>query len=175
MPLTGLLADMTTPVPVAARKTELLPLLLSILITLGIGVSASLVTRPQIAGWYQALHKPGFTPPPWLFGPVWTVLYVMMAVAAYHIWQRRSFAPVYLCSKASYFTQLLFNALWSVTFFSLHQTGLALCVILALGGSIIGCIVYFSRIYRPAAWLLAPYLLWVGYATALNAAIWVMN
>jgi benzodiazapine receptor len=144
-------------------------------IALGVGISASLFTRPEIKGWYATLHKPGFTPPPWLFGPVWTVLYIMMAVAAYEVWKRRNESAVYACSKANYIIQLILNFLWSFTFFYLHQPVLALVVIISLVVSISGTLFYFGKIYRAAAWLLVPYLLWVGFATALNGAIVMLN
>ncbi len=145
------------------------------MITLGIGISASFYTRPEIQGWYRTLHKPAFTPPAWLFAPAWTLLYIMMAVAAYLIWKRRNTSAVYGCGKASYVLQLTLNFLWSLTFFRLHQTGLAMVIILCMAGSIAGTMFYFNKLYRPAAWLLLPYLLWVGYATALNAAIVLLN
>lgn len=166
---------MDTPAPVAVKKFEFIPFLISVLTTLAVGMSASAFTRPQIAGWYQQLHKPGFTPPPWVFGPVWTVLYIMMAVAGYLIWKRRCTVPAYYCSKAYYFLQLTFNFLWSFTFFFLHETVLALVVILMLLVSIGGSMYYFRKIYKTAAWLMLPYLLWVGYATALNLSICMLN
>ncbi len=168
-------AHMSTPEPADVTKFEFFPFSLSLLITLSIGFSASLFTRPEIKGWYQHIQKPGFTPPPWLFAPVWTLLYILMAVAAYLIWKRRNASNVYLCSKAYHFIQLLLNFLWSVTFFKLHQINLALAVIILLMIGIGGSMYYFSKVYKAAAWLLLPYLFWVAYATALNLSISLLN
>lgn len=135
-------------------------------------VAAAVGALSQPGPWYTTLAKPSWTPPPWLFGPVWTVLYLMMAFAAWLAWRKtgwRGYAiPLFLL-------QLALNAAWSPLFFGLQRPGLAALDILCLLGALSATIIAFSRISRPAAWLLAPYFLWVSFATALNLAIWHMN
>lgn len=123
--------------------------------------------------WYLELAKPAWTPPGWLFGPVWTVLYVTIGVAAWLIWRHHGFRP-----KAAWWawgTQLVLNAAWSWIFFGLRAPGWALVEILALGGTILVTIAMFWRLRPAAGALLLPYLAWVAFATALNAAIWALN
>jgi benzodiazapine receptor len=130
---------------------------------------AGAVARPD--AWYFALARPAWTPPPWLFGPVWTLLYLMMAVAAWMVWKRAG-----TTRPLEWWTvQLMLNAAWSPVFFGLHRLGLAVIVIAALWLAIAATIRAFAAVDRRAAWLLAPYLAWVSYATALNVAIWQMN
>lgn len=120
---------------------------------------------------YQSLRQPSWAPPPWLFGPVWTVLYLAIAVAGWLVWRRAGFGlPIGL-----YALQLLCNAIWTPLFFGFGRYGWALADIAVLWVLIVATIVAFWRVRRSAAVLMVPYLLWVSYATALNAAIWVMN
>lgn len=136
----------------------------------------SLITMPQTAsgGWYGTLDKPFFTPPSWLFGPVWTVLYLSIAVSGWLAWRRAGFHGAQV-PMALFFVQLGLNLLWNVAFFGLQSPGLGLVEILVLWSSILLTIVAFMRISRPAGWLLVPYLVWVTFATALNAGIWWLN
>lgn len=151
------------------------PLAISIIITLAIAGVASYFTVPQIPGWYSTLQKPGFNPPNWLFGPVWTVLYIMIAIAAYLVWQRRNHSVDYANARNTYFLQLLFNFLWSIVFFGMHQIFAALAIITLLWVSIIVNIYFFGKMSKVAAWLLVPYLLWVSFASLLNFSIYVLN
>ena len=130
------------------------------------------VTATSVETWYPTLATPGFTPPDWIFGPVWTVLYAMMAVAAWLVWRRIGWhgPALYL-----FFAQLALNLLWSILFFGLQLVGLALLDIVVLVVLIALTTVAFWRIDRPAGLLFVPYLLWVVYAGALNGAIWRMN
>ncbi|EHQ28940.1 TspO/MBR family protein [Mucilaginibacter paludis] len=157
------------------QRFKFLPFIISILITLSIGGVASFFTLPQIKGWYVYLHKPSFNPPNWLFGPVWTLLYIMMGVAAYLIWQQRARRVKYGQARNIYLLQLLFNFSWSIVFFGMHQILAALVVIVLLWVSIVVNIVLFGRINKTAAWLLVPYLLWVSFASVLNFAIYILN
>ncbi|MBD3404488.1 tryptophan-rich sensory protein [candidate division GN15 bacterium] len=125
--------------------------------------------------WYALLTKPAWTPPNWLFGPVWTLLYAMMAVAAYLVWRRFGFAGGGGVALGLFLLQLVLNGLWSWFFFGLHWIGLAFLDILALWVAILATIIAFYRLHRIAAWLLIPYLLWVSYAAALNLALWRLN
>jgi len=121
--------------------------------------------------WYAALAKPAWTPPNWLFGPVWSVLYLMIAVSGWLIWRASGpSAPMALWAG-----QLLLNALWSPLFFGLHRPALALVDIGALWVLIVGTIVAAWPVQRVAAALLVPYGVWVSYAAALNAALWRLN
>ena len=126
------------------------------------------------AEWYATLKKPSWNPPGWIFGPVWTALYTMMAVAAWLVWQRGGFAaqrrPLGL-----FLVQLTLNAAWTPLFFGLHRPGLAFAEIVCLWLAIAATMVAFSPLSRAAAWLLAPYLAWVSFAAALNFALWRLN
>ena len=159
----------------SSKKFHLFPFLISLTITLAIGFVASLFTRPQIAGWYSTLNKPSFNPPPWLFAPVWTAIYVTIAIAAYLVWQRRDNSKTYKITAAIYIVQLWFNFSWSIVFFGLHGILPALFVILLLWVSIILNIRWFKKYDKTAAWLLTPYLLWVSFASVLNLSIYLLN
>jgi translocator protein len=150
-----------------------LGLLVSIAATSAVSIIGSAVTLPEIPGWYAGLTKPWFTPPNWMFGPVWTTLYLMMAVAAWLVW--RAGKGQARAALALYALQLALNLLWSILFFGLQRVGLAALEIVLLDIAIIATIVAFRRHSQGAAWLLAPYLLWVGYATGLTVAIWRLN
>lgn len=136
----------------------------------------SLLTTPQTAsgGWYGTLDKPSFTPPNWLFGPVWTVLYLSMAVSGWLVWRREGFAGAKL-PMTLFFVQLGLNLLWNVAFFGAESPALGLVDILALWMVILLTIIAFFRISQFAGWLLMPYLAWVTFATLLNASIWWLN
>ncbi|QJD95147.1 tryptophan-rich sensory protein [Mucilaginibacter robiniae] len=157
------------------KPSKTVALVISLLIPLAIGITASMVTRPQIAGWYAALHKPAFNPPNWLFGPVWTIIYILMGIAAWLVWQKRSSSQLYSSAMFIYVVQLVLNFSWSMVFFGLHQIAGALAVITLLWMSIGIAIYYFSKFSRVAGWLLVPYLLWVSYASALNLYIYLLN
>lgn len=124
----------------------------------------------QPGAWYAGLHKPFWTPPDWLFPPVWTVLYLMMAVAGWLIYAGRDARLKWL-----WVMQLILNALWSWLFFGLHRTDLGLVDISALLITIAAIVSMAKGGLRPVAWLMTPYLVWVAYASTLNAAIHVMN
>lgn len=131
-------------------------------------------TGQSVREWYPALAKPAWTPPSWLFGPVWTILYVCIAVAGWLAWQRGGFGA-HPFAWAVFFAQLILNAAWSWIFFGLRQPGYAAGEIVILWLMILAATVGFFRITAPAGWLFVPYLLWVSYASALNAAIWRLN
>jgi translocator protein len=120
--------------------------------------------------WFEALHKPSWNPPDWVFAPVWTSLYAMMAVAAWLVWRTGARAPL-----AWWLVQLVLNAAWSWLFFGLRRPDLAFADIVVLWVAIAATIVAFAPASRTAALLLAPYLAWVTFATALNGTIWRLN
>ncbi len=123
----------------------------------------------------MALNKPAFTPPGWLFGPVWTVLYIMMAVAAILVWRRGWDTPGVRLALVLFAVQLALNLSWSPVFFGLHQLGWSVVIILALLAAIIATTVAFFRVSTIAGILFVPYLLWVSFATVLNITIWRIN
>lgn len=122
--------------------------------------------------WYANLARPPFAPPNWVFGPVWTVLYVMIAVAGWLVWQA---AGTHSKAVAMWSTQLVLNALWTPLFFGLHALALALVEMTLLWLTIAACVVVFRRVSKIAAWLFVPYLAWVSFAWALNAGFWLIN
>ena len=124
--------------------------------------------------WYQNLQQPSFTPPDWLFGPVWTVLYVCMGLAAWFVWRERVTAHVSV-ALTLFVLQLLLNAAWPPIFFGCRNPGLAFAEIVALWIAIVATVSSFFRISAPAGWLMVPYLVWVTFAAGLNGFIWRMN
>ena len=146
-----------------------LTLALFILLVLGGGTLIGLMTLP--GEWYAGLAKPPFNPPNWIFAPVWTLLYIMVAVAGWRTWQRgpRSAA------MALWFVQLALNFVWSPVFFGAHRIGGALAVIVALLAAIIAFIVMAGPRDRIAALLFTPYAAWVAFATLLNGALWYLS
>lgn len=126
------------------------------------------------AGFYQALSRPAWAPPAWLFGPVWTALYLLMGVAAWLVWRKHGFAGARV-ALTLFAVQLAANALWTWLFFAWRQGGLALLEILLLWALIVGTMVAFARRNAMAAVLLLPYLAWVSFACALTYSIWKLN
>lgn len=136
----------------------------------------SAFTFTQLGSWYAALEKPSFNPPNVVFGPVWSVLYTLMAIAVWRVWWKAGDAGIPVRGTLTLFAvQLILNAGWSITFFGLEAPGAALFVIAALWFSIVALIVAFRRIDVWAAVLMSPYLAWVSFASALNFAIWQLN
>lgn len=133
-----------------------------------------LITAQSVGTWYQDLAKPAFNPPDWIFAPVWTTLYLLMAVSAWRVWRRAGLRDGRTALLA-FGVQLALNLGWSATFFGLTMPGLALVVVLLLLAAIAVVIRLFWAVDRPAAVLLVPLLAWVGFATLLNAAIWRLN
>jgi tryptophan-rich sensory protein len=123
---------------------------------------------------YATLERPGWAPPAAVFGPVWSLLYMSMAVAAWLVWRERGWARA-RGALGLFVLQLAFNALWSWLFFGWHRGGLAFADILVMLVLIVATIVAFARVRRAAAWLLAPYLAWVMFAAALNYSVWQRN
>ena len=152
-----------------------LGLIVSIAIAQSAGLIGAWATASSVREWYPTLDKPWFTPPSWLFAPAWTILYTLMGIAAYIVWTHGVDKGVVQAALIAYGVQLLLNALWSPVFFGLQAPGPGLVVIVLLWVAIVVTIVWFARVSSPAAWLMAPYLAWVTYATALNVEIWRLN
>tara|TARA_E500000318_G_scaffold83593_1_gene79283 strand:+ start:12548 stop:13024 length:477 start_codon:yes stop_codon:yes gene_type:complete len=156
-------------------KKRILYIILSVLVCLAIGFLSSIATQSSVNDWYVALNKPSFTPPNYLFAPVWTALYIMMGVAAGIVWSK-GYHHIWVKTALYHFVfQLLLNALWSIVFFGLKNPLGGMIVILALLTTIILTIKWFKVISKPAALLMIPYVLWVAFASALNYKIWELN
>lgn len=150
-------------------------LILSLVVTLSAGALGSFFTTPSIPTWYASLNKPFFNPPNWLFGPVWTLLYVLMAVSVYLVWTSQTTRHQKTKGALLYLIQLCLNTLWSVIFFGMKSPEIALIEILILEIAIIFTALSFYKISRTAGRLLIPYLLWTTFATVLNLSIVLLN
>lgn len=135
----------------------------------------SMATGPAIPTWYATLAKPSFNPPNWIFGPVWTALYTMMAISAYLVWQKGLEDGAVRVALALFIAQLALNALWSVLFFGLHSPLAGFACIAALWLALLFTILSFLKISAVAGWLLIPYILWVSFAAVLNLFVFVLN
>lgn len=154
---------------------QAIALIVSIAVAQIAGFLGTLFTADAIPSWYVTLAKPWFTPPSWVFAPVWTILYTLMGVAAYLIYKRRKVSPGTERALLIYTLQLTLNSAWSVIFFGAHELGWALIEMIVLAATIAYTMVLFARIDRRAAALLLPYLAWVLFAAALNTSIWRLN
>ena len=180
------------------KYNNLLKFLTSIIICELAGVVGSIFTTSQIRFWYNGLNKPSFNPPNWIFGPVWTTLFVLMGISLYLVWIKnwepknkivlKNRKPWNKWSRkllsgswqkaniiSIFATQLVLNILWSIIFFGAHSAGVAFFELLMLWFAIIFTIINFYRVSKAAAWLLLPYLLWVSFAGVLNYFLWVLN
>jgi benzodiazapine receptor len=149
-------------------------LVISIVATVGLGSLGGIFTIAEIPNWYAGLNKPSFNPPNWIFGPMWTTLYVLMGISFYLIWK----LPVSTTRTKAirlFIIQFVLNFCWSIIFFSMHQIGWALLEIIAMWVFILLTIVQFRKLSILAAVLLIPYLLWVSFACILNGSIWQLN
>jgi benzodiazapine receptor len=149
-------------------------LVVFLVVTFAAAAIGSAATFENVKTWYPMLVKPAWTPPSWIFGPVWSALYVAMAVAAWRVWRRQAGAAATGVLRL-YGAQLALNALWSVLFFGMKRPDLALVDIAGLWLLLVLALVRFMRVDRLAGWLWAPYVAWVSFASALNAAIWWLN
>jgi translocator protein len=149
-------------------------LIVSIIIAFGAAAIGGLSTTKSIPTWYRTLRKPWFNPPDWAFGPVWTILYLLMAVAAWLVWSENAVAPV-LLPLAFYGIQLALNTLWSYIFFARKEIDKAFVEIIALWIMILITTVLFWNVSQLAGVLMIPYISWVSIASALNYRVWKLN
>ena len=177
---------------------KVIKLVISVLICEGAGFLGSIFTAPAIPKWYALIEKPGFNPPNWIFMPVWTILFFLMGVSLYLVWEKKAAVSVSSRDAGAKFwnpisakfwagswkeenvimvfaLQLFLNVLWSAIFFGLKAPDLAFFEILMLWVAIIYTIANFHRVSKAAAFLLLPYLLWVSFAAVLNLCIWLLN
>ncbi len=154
-----------------SRARDVLGLTAFVALCFGVSVLGGIATRPALSEWYPALRKPEWTPPGWVFGPVWALLYPLVAVAGWLAWRegKARYGPLV------FLLQLALNAAWPWLFFAERRVDLALAAIAALVVAILATIAAFWRLSRPAAVLLVPYLAWVVFAAVLNHAIWRLN
>jgi translocator protein len=153
---------------------SLLMLALLVGICLAVGGFGALFTSGSVREWYPMIRKPSWNPPSWVFGPVWTILYLIMGTAAWIVWCRRNEAEI-KSALILFAVQLILNGAWSPLFFGLRNPLAGLLDIVPLWAAILATLILFWRISPTAGWLMTPYLLWVSFATALNFAIWKNN
>ena len=153
-------------------RNKILTFILFLIVTFSASLIGSVTTLNFKEPWYSLLNKPAFNPPDWIFGPVWTTLYLMMTIAIWLFWhtKNRDMNTVYI-----YFIHLIFNTTWSIVFFVFHNIELALIVLILLIALIINLIFRFRRVKMISAYLMIPYLLWCSYALILNTSLIILN
>ena len=149
--------------------------IISILACFAAGGIGSLSTFKAIPAWYLSLKKPKYTPPNWVFGPVWTTIYILMGISVFLVWQKGLSTDGVLLAFILFWVQLIFNALWSIIFFGMKSKGIGIMVIIVLWLFILATIITSFQVSVWAGILLIPYILWVSVATYLNLGIWWLN
>jgi tryptophan-rich sensory protein len=153
---------------------DILKLVVSIILCQLAGFLGSLFTTPAIPTWYTTLHKPSFTPPNWIFGPVWISLFVLMGISLFMVWRHQDHSQ-FKIAFIFFFVQLILNVLWSAAFFGLKSPLLGLIDIVLLWIAILVTIKTFFKVSKTAGLLLLPYILWVSFAILLNFSLWILN
>jgi tryptophan-rich sensory protein len=153
---------------------DILKLVASIILCQLAGFLGSLFTTPAIPTWYALLKKPSFTPPNWIFSPVWISLFILMGISLFMVWRRQDH-PQFKIAFIFFFVQLILNVLWSAAFFGLRSPLFGLIDIVLLWTAILVTIKSFFKVSKTAGLLLLPYILWVSFATLLNFSLWVLN
>lgn len=157
------------------KINNIFKLIIAIAVSELAGIIGAMFTVSAIQNWYDGLVKPPLNPPAWVFGPVWTALYALMGVSAFLIWRKGREHKEVKTALIVFCVQLFLNAIWSIIFFGFHSPLFALIDIVLLWFAIVFMVIAFYRISRTAAYLLAPYILWVSFAMYLNYAIWMLN
>lgn len=142
-----------------------------IVLCLAVGALGGWITAPAVVEWYPTLNKPSFNPPNWIFAPVWTTLYIFMAIAAWLVWQK----PNSKAALVLFFAQLALNCAWSFLFFGARSPWLGLVGIAMLWVALLATVIVFFQRSKPAGMLMLPYLAWVSFASLLNFSIWQLN
>ena len=148
--------------------------IVSVAVPVAVGALSGLFTVTGEGSWYRTINKPSWNPPGWIFGPVWTTLYILMGIAFYQVWR----LPESKAGRTAillFGIQLILNFFWSFIFFNQHQIGWALVEIIAMWIMILLTIFVFAKVNTVAAWLLVPYISWVSFAAILNYTIWRLN
>jgi len=148
---------------------------IAVFVCLLVGFLSSFATQSSVNSWYLTLNKPSFNPPNWVFAPVWTFLYILMGIAAGLVWAKGYYHLWVKTALYHFVFQLLLNALWSIVFFGLKNPFIALLIITGLNVLLLFTFKSFKVADTKAAYLLLPYMVWVGFATVLNFAIWYLN
>ena len=157
------------------KRIKIIKLVAAILICQAAGIIGSVFTAPNIQTWYASVEKPPFNPPNWLFAPVWTVLFLLMGISLYLVWDKGVKNGKVRIALSVFAAQLVLNVVWSVLFFGLQSPLYAFVEIMILWIAIAFTIFTFYRISKRAGLILVPYLLWVSFAMVLNYYIWVLN
>jgi len=157
------------------KPSTILKLVASIVLCQLAGFLGSLFTTPAIPTWYATLKKPFFTPPNWIFAPVWISLFLLMGISFFIVWQKKLDQPAAKNAIIFFFVQLILNILWSMAFFGLQSPLIGLIDIILLWIAILFTVLNFFKVSKLAGVLLIPYLLWVSFATLLNFFLWVLN
>jgi benzodiazapine receptor len=160
--------------PTRPGFVDVVALALFVALCLGIGALGAAVTATSVESWYAGLVKPSFNPPDEVFGPVWTILYILMGVAAWRVW-RSADRDTTRGPLTLFALQLALNLGWTVAFFGLQKIGAAVATIVVLDVAVLVTTLAFRTVDRPAALMMVPYLAWVVFATVLNVAIWRVN
>lgn len=150
-------------------------LLLSILVSLSAGFIGSIFTTSSVNNWYPTLNKPFFNPPNWIFSPVWTILYLLIGISLFLVWDKKRNNHIFKKAIILFVIQLILNSLWSILFFGLKSPILGIVGIVPLWITIVLTMYYFKKISKTSFYLLVPYILWVSFAAILNIAIYVLN
>ncbi len=155
--------------------SKLTKIIIAVLACLLIGVLGSLFTAPSIPGWYAGLIKPSFSPPNWLFGPAWTLLYILMGISVAIVWHKGTKDKKVKEALKLFGIQFVLNAIWSPVFFGARSLFLALIIIIFMWFFIVKTIIAFKKVDKLASYLLYPYIAWVSFATVLNFSVWFLN
>jgi tryptophan-rich sensory protein len=152
-----------------------LKLIIALALPLLAGFVGSLFTTPAVASWYPMIAKPALNPPNWIFGPVWTLLYILMGLAAFFVWNKGKKKRDVRLALGIFVFQLILNFFWSIIFFGAHNPGVAFLELLSLWCAVLALALAFREVSRPAFYLILPYLLWVSFAGYLNYSIWQLS
>lgn len=149
--------------------------IIAVAIPLLVGSLSGFFTVTGVESWYQTIEKPSWNPPNWIFGPVWTTLYIMIGIALFLVWKEDTSEELKKIAFNLFAVQLILNFFWSFIFFTQQQPGWALVEIIAMWFFILMTIFAFAQVNKTAAWLLVPYISWVSFAIILNYTIWQLN